>query len=68
MSDTFDHEGDAWNSMEDYYNDGAGPREPRMDLVQQFKLSQIRQRELLKQIQERVTKRNRETPGTNFGV
>lgn len=26
MSDTFDHEGDAWDSMEDYYNDGDGPR------------------------------------------
>ena len=33
MSDTFDHEGDAWNSLgsfidddDDYLNDGAGPR------------------------------------------
>ena len=25
MSDTFDHEGDAWASLDDYLNDGAGP-------------------------------------------
>ena len=40
------------------------PASHAMDLVQQFKLSQACQRELLKQIQERVTKCNRETPGT----
>jgi hypothetical protein len=55
MSDTFDHEGDAWDSMEDYYNDGAGPREPRLDLVQQFKLEQQRQRKLLEQIKAEIT-------------
>jgi hypothetical protein len=26
VSDTFDHEGAAWASLEDYYNDGDGPR------------------------------------------
>lgn len=25
MSDTFDHEGDAWGSLDDYLNDGDGP-------------------------------------------